>query len=239
MLSIIIPTFDEEDCLPKLLESIKNQKFNDYEIIVADFNSRDKTIQIANKYDCLVVAGGTPAQGRNNGAKSANGDLLLFLDADVILSDDFFITALNVFNKRNLKAASFFLYPQKRNWFFAFFLSSFYNFPILFMENILAHGAMAILVEKNLFEELNGFDKSIKLAEDHDLVRRAAKKAKYGIIRGVKVFISDRRFRKDGWLKTYFKYFLCELHMIFLGPVRSDIFHYKFSHYSREKNNKV
>ena len=45
--SIIIPTYNEEEYLPVLLDSIKEQDFNDYEIIVADANSSDRTREIA------------------------------------------------------------------------------------------------------------------------------------------------------------------------------------------------
>ena len=48
--SIIIPTFNEEEYLPILLESIKKQKFDDYEIIIADANSEDRTREIAKEY---------------------------------------------------------------------------------------------------------------------------------------------------------------------------------------------
>ena len=41
--SIIIPTYNEEEYLPILLDSIKEQDFSDYEVIVADANSTDKT----------------------------------------------------------------------------------------------------------------------------------------------------------------------------------------------------
>ena len=67
--SIIIPTYNEEEYLPVLLDSIKEQDFDDYEIIVADANSTDKTVEIAKDYGCIVVEGGLPAVGRNNGAK--------------------------------------------------------------------------------------------------------------------------------------------------------------------------
>ena len=74
ILSIIIPTYNEEEYLPVLLDSIKSQSFDDYEIIVADANSTDKTREIAESYGCIVVAGGLPAVGRNNGAKIAKGE---------------------------------------------------------------------------------------------------------------------------------------------------------------------
>jgi len=226
-LSIIIPTFNEEKYLPLLLESIKRQKFSDYEIIVADAGSKDKTKEIAREYNCKIISGGLPAKGRNNGARASQGNLLLFLDADVILPQSFFEKSLNEFKKRKLKIASFFLMPQEKSKLARFFFKLFYNLPILVMEKILAHAAMGILIDKGVFEKIQGFDESIKLAEDHDLARRAKKIGKYGILRSSKIFVSIRRFKKEGWLKTYLKFFLCELHMIFIGPVRSDIFKYK------------
>lgn len=95
------------------------------------------------------------------------------------------------------------------------------------MEKILPHAAMGIMIEKKLFDKLGGFDEEIKLAEDHDLARRAKKLGKYGIIKSSKIYVSDRRFKKEGWLKTYSKCLLCEGHMILIGPVKSDIFKYK------------
>ena len=102
---------------------------------------------------------------------------------------------------------------------------------IVTLESILPHAAMGILVDSELFKRLNGFDESITLAEDHDFARRAAKFAKFGIIKSTDIFISTRRFKKDSWLITGTKFFLCQLHMIFIGPVRSNIFNYKFNHY--------
>ena len=105
MLSVIIPTFNEEKYLPKLLESIKKQTYKDYEIIVADATSKDRTRQMAKKYNCRVIKGGMPAIGRNNGAKIAKGDILLFLDADSIIEKDFISNALIYMKKRKLDVA--------------------------------------------------------------------------------------------------------------------------------------
>ena len=77
-LSIIIPTYNEEEYLPKLLYSIKEQEFKDYEIIVADAGSVDRTREIAESNGCKVIEGGLPAVGRNNGAKIAKGKYFYF-----------------------------------------------------------------------------------------------------------------------------------------------------------------
>ena len=88
LISIIIPTKNEEKYLPQLLESIKKQTVQPYEIIVADAGSTDRTVEIAKKYGAKVVKGGLAAEGRNNGASIAKGDILVFIDADAILPTD-------------------------------------------------------------------------------------------------------------------------------------------------------
>lgn len=240
MISIIIPTLNEERYLPLLLESIKKQKFSDYEIILADAGSIDKTIEIAKKYGCRIVPGGSPAKGRNEGAKTAKGKDLFFLDADTVLPENFLKNAIKEFNERELDLASFCLVPLPKNKITTFLLNFFYNQPIVLLESALPHAATGILSKKSLFKKAGGFDEDVKLAEDHYLARRAqyAFGAKIGIIRSTKLFVSDRRFKTDGWLSVAIRYFLCELHLIFLGPVRSDVFKYKFNHYNQPKKRK-
>lgn len=103
--SIIIPTYNEEEYLPTLLDSIKKQNFDDYEIIIADANSTDRTREIAEEYGCIIVDGGMPAVGRNNGAKVAKGDYLLFLDSDLKLTDDYLRDVLYEFQMERLGIA--------------------------------------------------------------------------------------------------------------------------------------
>jgi glycosyltransferase involved in cell wall biosynthesis len=236
MLSIIIPSLNEEKYLPLLFESIKKQNFFDYEIILADAGSTDKTLEIAKQYNCKVIKGGLPAKGRNEGAKIAKGDLLFFCDADVVLPEGFFEKSLAEFAERKLELASFCIVPLPKTKLSGFLLNIFYNQPIVLLESALPHAATGIFFKKELFDKSGGFDEDIKLSEDHYLVRRTIKlfKSKFGIIRSTEIFVSDRRFKQDGWLSVGIRYFLCELHLIFLGPVRSDIFKYKFNHYNKK-----
>ena len=243
MISIIIPSLNEEKFLPLLLTSIKEQDSSDfvqgkdYEIILADAGSKDKTIEIAKRYECIITQGGMPAKGRNEGAKKAKGEILFFLDSDIILPEGFFKKALAEFNNRKLDIASFCLIPLPIDKFSNFLIELYYNKPIVLLESVLPHAAMGILVKRDLFEKLKGFDESIKLAEDMDFARRAKNnfKAKFGIIKSVRIYFSDRRLKKDGWILTGIKFFLCELYMIFIGPARSNIFKYKFDHHKGDE----
>ena len=230
MISIIIPTLNEEKYLPLLFESIKNQKFKDYEIIVADANSKDKTAKIARDNNCRVVLGGLPAKARNEGSKVANGNLLLFLDADIVLNKDFLVNALEDFKKQNLDVATFPLFLD--GGLASRIVSRLYNFWVIVTQPFFPHAfGAALLVKKDVYENIGGFDETITLAEDHDFARRANKIAKCGIIKSAHASVSTRRFRKDGWVKMIIKYVLCELYTIFCGPIRTDIFKYEFDHY--------
>ena len=231
MLSIVIPTLNEEKYLPRLLGSIRRQSFSDFEIIVADAYSEDGTASLARRENCKVVfsTGKLPAREKNKGAEVTQGELLLFVDADAILPEDFFKNAVEEFSHRNLDVASFYLKSKNKIHNFVFIFL--YNFPAKITQKILPQAMNAILIKKSLHQKIGGFDEEIRLGEELDYLRRGNKFGKFGILNSCKVLISSRRFRKDGWFKSWFKYLLCQVHMIFLGPVRSDVFKYRFNHY--------
>jgi len=235
MLSIIIPTLNEEKYLPLLLKAIKKQNFNgSFEVIIADAGSKDKTLEIAKNFGCKITKGGLPAKGRNEGAKIAKGDIFLFLDADnIYLPDNFLENLLEEFERRKLGVASFTIYPEG-NMFdrLAFRISYFW---INLTQNFLPHAFNSILVKRKIHEIIEGFDEEIKMAEDHAYARAASKFAKFGFIKTEPVLTSCRRFERDGRLKTYLKYFLAGVHMLFLGNIKSDIFKYRFGHFIEKK----
>jgi glycosyltransferase involved in cell wall biosynthesis len=234
MLSIIIPTLNEQEYLPFLLKGIKKQNFKDYEIIVADGGSDDKTVEIARDFGCKVVRGGLPGRGRNEGAKKAEGDLFLFIDADnKILRKDFLDKLLFEFKERNLGSASFPIYPNGIKFDkFAYWI---YNLWVKLTQRFLPHATGAILVKKEVHFAIGGFDEEIKLAEDHEYARRAGKKELFGFIDIEPVLFSSRRFEIEGRLKAYSKYVLAGIYMLFFGPIKSDIFKYRFIDSLRRK----
>ena len=231
-ISIIIPTLNEENYLPRLLDALKKQTFKNYEIIVADAGSTDSTKKIARRFGCRIVKGGLPGKGRNKGAETAKADLLLFLDADIILPRGFLKKTLKEFKERNLDTASFFLVPITSNKPLKTLFSYTYRGWVASLEKPIPHGAMGILNKKSVHQKIGGYDESLKLCEDHDYVQRSAKIGKFGVIRGTRIFYSLRRFHQDGFVRTCLKYVGSEIHQIFIGPIKSDIFRYKFNHYS-------
>jgi glycosyltransferase involved in cell wall biosynthesis len=122
-ISVIIPTYNESENLPNLLECLSKQTLRDFEIVIADNNSTDKTRNIAKKYGAKICDGGLPARGRNQGAKHSQGEVLFFLDADVLCGAEFLEKNLTSFQEQGLDFAmprlttsssdlSFFLYPH-------------------------------------------------------------------------------------------------------------------------------
>ena len=236
-LSIIIPALNEARSLPPLLESIKDQKFDDYEVIIADAGSTDDTSKLAKKYGCKVVKGGSPSAGRNNGAKIAKGEYLLFLDADVILSGNFLNDAISEMEYKDIDIASCNIVPLSEKM-IDVVLHEVANAYIFLTQYFYPHApGFCILVKSKLHKQINGFDESLKLAEDHDYVKRAQEQGKFRILNKAKVFVSIRRLKSDGRLNVSTKYLLCEMYRIMLGEIKTDAFKYKFGHhYDKNKN---
>lgn len=88
--SIIIPAYNEEKVIERLLKSINEQTYKKWEIIVVDDGSTDGTIEIAKKYTKKVFRRSHAERSiqRNFGAGKSIGSFLLFLDADMKLSPD-------------------------------------------------------------------------------------------------------------------------------------------------------
>jgi len=230
MLSIVIPTLNEENYLPRLLNCIKKQNFKDYEIIISDAESKDKTREIAEDFGCKIVMGGLPAKGRNKGAKIIKGNLILFLDADALLPEDFLEKTLKEFKQRNLDIASFILTPISKRKYPKILFNIFYNYPLRFFEKRWAHAMIAILVKNDLHESLQGFDEGIKIGEDHYYVQQGSKLGKFGVIKTTEIFTSLRRFQREGWIRVGLKYGLGEVYMKLFGPIKREIFKYEFNY---------
>lgn len=232
MLSIIIPTLNEEKYLPKLLESLIGQNYNDFEIIVADGSSDDRTREIAQAAGCRITVENRrhPSYERNAGARIAHGELLLFLDADTIIpSNDFLQTIINEFENRKLDVAGFYLTFPSRHLFFLIY-QPVYNFLTFLAQYIkpLATGGGGMMVRKSMHDKINGFDETIFIGEDHDYAERIAKLGKFRNFKSCQTGFSIRRIDKEGKLVLLGKWVYGLLYVLFKGPIRKQIIKYDF-----------
>jgi glycosyltransferase involved in cell wall biosynthesis len=231
-LSIIIPTMNEEDYLPILLTSLKAQNYKPLETIVADAHSTDRTREIAREAGAKIVEGGMPGAGRNNGAEVARGGVLLFLDADILFPDKTFLEkVVKEFEERRLGIATVSIAPIQSGRVIRF-AHDVYNFYLRLAGSRRPHApGFFILVKRDIHEQMKGFDESILYAEDQDYAVRAAKIGAFGFLsRDLIIQVSTRRIKRDGILKTLAVNIFAEIYMLFLGPIRTDIFKYRFGY---------
>jgi glycosyltransferase involved in cell wall biosynthesis len=212
-LSIIIPTKNEEKTIVNLLSSLQKQEFDwtQGEIILSDAHSTDSTTELAKVFiqhhslPFQVVEGGLPAIGRNNGAKVAKNEILLFLDADIILKDtDILTRVLELFQnpKVELSTALINCTEDMR-------ANVLYNFSNLFqyMSKLTKPYAstMFLATRADTFRDLGGFDEKAKHMEDVLFTQQIERKA-YRIIDRT-ILAGNRRFKQMGYV-GFVLYFL-------------------------------
>ena len=227
-LSIVIPVKNEEEHLPKLLKTISDQTYRDYEVIVADAHSTDRTVELAESFGAKVVEGGMPGPGRNRGALHAKGEVIAFLDADVQLPNAKFMEeCLAEMDRKKLDVATCKVKPLSRKPVDRA-LHEAYNAYAIATEKIRPHApGFCILVRRHAHEGIKGFDEEVVFAEDHDYVQRAAKQGhRFGILNSHPIAVSVRRLEKSGRLSIALKYLFGELRMMVAGSFKEMPFTY-------------
>ncbi len=232
--SIIIPTLNEEDYLPRLLKDLSLQKFTNFEVIVVDGGSEDKTVKLAEsfkdklKLKVLAIEKGNVSKQRNLGAQTAQSKYFIFFDADIQVSRLFLY---KLHEQVGLKQPLFFttyVKPDSDKGYDEIItnfmnlgadLSSFIERPFV--------GGWAFMVERNAFFNINGFREDVVHGEDSDLAARLGKAGyKLTVFNNPKVIYSLRRFRKEGRLITIRKHSQAALHLWTDGPITKNIFEY-------------
>jgi glycosyltransferase involved in cell wall biosynthesis len=238
-ISIIIPAYNEERYLPLLLDSIKRQSFTDYEIIVADANSTDHTVNVAREYGAKVVKGGMPGKGRNAGARAATGDFLFFFDADVVLPIGFLKNAYDEMQERFLDLATCEVVPVS-DLYIDKVLHRLANLSIRMSQYSSPHApGFCILVTKRLFDRIDGFDETLTMAEDHDFAKRASHFRPLRVLDTADINVSVRRLSKEGRAVLVGKYLQVELYRIFKGELRTEVIEYEFGKFTEDKDRRL
>lgn len=204
--SVIIPTKNEADYLPKLLGSIISQRMGDLEIIVVDANSTDRTPYIAKKFKCVVISGGgNPAFSRNLGAKYAKSNILIFVDADVIIPKKYVIKSINEFKRRKLDVAGSLQKPiltksKYKNKEYEFYYKIANDWMKFAEDGKRPCMQSYMMFRKEIFEKIGGFKENLEFGEDSKAAVDAVKiGAKFRIInKKLYVLTSTRRFDKIG-----------------------------------------
>lgn len=197
LVSIIIPTKNEEKNLEKCLKSIKKQSFliSQIEIVVVDNNSSDKTREIALNYTQKVFKKGPERSAqRNFGVNNAEGKYILYLDADMSVSFDL---VFECFQKMESDYDLVALYVPEIILGKGFWIKV-RNFERSFYDETVVDGLRFIRKEK--FLEAGGFDEKLYACEDWDLDKRIKKIGKFSKVQNP-IYHNEDDFSLNKYLK--------------------------------------
>lgn len=184
LISIIVPAYNEEKLIGKCLDSLKNQSFpkENYEILVIDNNSTDRTSEIAKKCGVRVVAY-KEKQGfsvtKQFGADLASGEIIAFCDADTFHDQNWLHIISDLFRDNNLKIIGGSALPSEGS----FITNALYSIFDLFAQINQVFGNSLIwgfnmAIRKNAFIKVGGFNLNLTSGEDWDISVRI--REKYG-----------------------------------------------------------
>jgi glycosyltransferase involved in cell wall biosynthesis len=208
--SVVIPTYNEEKYISETLQALKNQTFKDFEVIVKDGKSQDHTVTIAQKFANRVfsVSDHSAADARNQGACRAKGEILVFMDADTLLLPETLERFSKVMTNRKIVGASCRKIPQSNNpidhMFYEFINLSTFVSRLTGLGG--AHGN-CMLIRRQVFERVGGFNPDIIVAEEQELVRRTLRFGRYLFLLDFYVIENPRRLQKWGRLRLYTAWF--------------------------------
>lgn len=223
MISIIIPTYNEQTCIENTLRNIQRlQHEAAFEIIVSDGGSHDATVSIARKYARVVRSEKGKATQLNAAARIARGDILFFVHADMLLPSH---TLRLIVQKVNFEdydgggfSNKFSSHTRKIK-----VLGRILNMRVFdndHSRNTAFFGDNGIFVKKNVFEALGGF-KPIPIMEDYDFSRRMKERFKVIRIQEPRLVLSPRRHLKSGFVKTRLQWIIIKrLYLIGVSPDR-------------------
>jgi glycosyltransferase involved in cell wall biosynthesis len=174
MISIIIPARNEEKNIIDILNSIKQNHYKkNYEVIVVDGKSEDNTQDIARKMRAKVIEQtGKLGVGnaRNVGWKNAKGDVIIFVEADHILDENFLSEVDKTFLNKNVVAAR----PRtkllvKNNF------QRIFEVQVKMSERRQRVWEFPIIFKKSVLEKTGGYDEKLSFGEDREFPHRIKK----------------------------------------------------------------
>ncbi|MDX1628625.1 MAG: TIGR04283 family arsenosugar biosynthesis glycosyltransferase [Fulvivirga sp.] len=189
MISVIIPTYNEEKYLGALLSDLNHSEAVS-QVIVVDGGSTDETMAVArfSKAEVYSARKGRSHQ-MNFGAQKARNEFLLFLHADSRINHNGLLMALELMKAG--EAGSFYLSFDSRNR-----LLRLYAYCSKLNHALFTYGDQGLFLSKSLFKDLNGF-KAIPIMEDIDMVQRIKRLGKFSKL-NYPLVSSPRRFERHG-----------------------------------------
>ena len=198
-LSFVIPAWNEEELIAQTIESIHTASTGlEYEIVVANDASDDRTAEIAESLGATVVQCNNRQIGltRNDGAAAAKGEWLVFVDADTIVTESVVLETIEAFDGGAIAGTSFPTFEESAPL-LARILTPMLR--ISFRVLRLAAGAY-LFCTREAFEAVGGFDKKFFAAEEVHLSKSLHKLGSFKTV-NTQVVTSGRKFRSHSSLE--------------------------------------
>jgi len=200
-ISIIIPTYNEEENVEKLVTYLQNvpQHEKIVEIILVDGWSQDNTMFLAQRLGAKVLKSEVRKRSlqMNMGAQVAQGKIFYFLHADTIPPSNF-VSEIIAQVEKGYVAGSYRLKFDMNHWVLSFicWFTQFNNYIFRF-------GDQSLFVVGEVFNFAGRFDTDLILMEDQELVSRLRKYGQFTVMHN-SVVTSARKFRQNGVLRLFF-----------------------------------
>ncbi len=196
IISVIIPTLNEEGHLAETLSRLNNG--DNLEIIVVDGGSEDATVEIAESHKAQIVFS---PEGRgiqlNRGVEASSGELLLFLHGDTILPDGFAPLIRDTITKPDCGAGAFSLKIDSTRLSLSL---------VTYCANLrsrllqMPYGDQGIFTSRNMYDRVGGFAE-VAIMEDYIFIRNIRKQAQIYILDEA-ALTSARRWQNMGVMRT-------------------------------------
>ncbi|MEN9649386.1 MAG: hypothetical protein RL094_353 [Candidatus Parcubacteria bacterium] len=195
LVSVLIPTYNRKHIIEQAIQSVLNQSFRDFEVIVVDDGSTDGTKEYIESLNLPITLiskeNGGVASARNEGIKNARGTYIAFLDSDdawlpdklkaqveyfqahpdipLVYTDEYIEVNGEVLPKTRFERAD--VGDEVKN---NFLLSG-------FVQRTPIHTS-AVMLKKSVLDEVGYFNETLKIHEDSELWNRISMKYKFGYI---------------------------------------------------------
>ena len=219
LISVIIPAYNEEKLIRSCLGSITNQDFKrkDYEVIIVDNKSTDKTRVLAKQYDVTLID--EPKKGVSFAVKKgflkASGKILATTDADTVVNPCWLSNIYKAFISDPgiaVVGGKLLFYPGN-------FLSTCFGFFLNYIGGLILKttGGSNFAIRKDIYLKIGGIRKDINVNFDTDLCFRAKKAGRSVFLLNNPVISSSRHYRGIEGIKYLFKIAANSLSLMILG----------------------
>ena len=192
--SVVIPTYNRANFLPRTIKSVLNQTFQDFELIIVDDCSTDNTQEVVKefqkkddriRYIRLDKNSGAPAHPKNIGIQNAKGEFIAFLDSDDEWLPDKIEKQLELFKKNSrlgFVSCNAFIVDEGQNKKVEYKIPKSNNYFLSLLETDIICSCSSVMVKKNVLDDVSYFDENFKVSDDWDMWLRISEKYDFDFV---------------------------------------------------------